>query len=148
MTKTTTNVYEDEAVVADMVERYTAVTGEGFGDEDRAAVVTELAEELGKPEASIRAKLVREKVYVAKTHKTKDGKVSVPKGTMVDILASSLGVTLTDSEATSLEKATKTTLNKLQAAVNALHDEIDLTDVVVDEDDASNEELVEETEAA
>ena len=129
------DVYKDEAVVADMVERYTAVVGEGFTDEDRAEVVQELADELGKPKASVIAKLVREQVYVAKTHKTKNGKMPVSKQRMVDDLIDSLGIDLTDAEATSLEKATKSALTKVQDGVNRLHDLIDMVDLEVPEDE-------------
>lgn len=133
MTTTVKDVYQDEAVVADMVARFKAVSGDEFTDEDRAAVVTELATELGKGEASIRGKLVREKVYRGKTHKTKTGEPSVSKGKLVDQITGSLGITLTDAEGSSFEKATKSTLKKVLAAVEALHDEIDLVDVEVDE---------------
>jgi hypothetical protein len=129
MTKNVKDVYQDEAVVADMVERFTAVSGDEFTDEDRAAVVTELSDELGKPEASIRAKLVREKVYRAKTHKTKTGEPTISKAKLVDQIAGTAGINLTDAEGASLEKATKNTLKKILSAFEALHSEIDMTDI-------------------
>lgn len=131
--KTKTDVYQNEAVVADMVKRYTAAIGEPFTDEDRAAVVAELADELGKPKASIRAKLVREKVYVAKTHKTKTGEPTVSKAKLVDMIAGAAGITLTEAEGSSLEKATKNALKAVLGAIENLQTEIDLTDVVTED---------------
>ncbi len=141
MTKTivTPDVYLDENVVADMVTRYTAVVGDGFTDDDRAVVVNELSQELGKPVQSIRAKLVRENVYIAKTHKTKTGKVVVSKAKLVDNFIELLNQDFTESEAYSFEKATKPALEKAIVGINALYDEIDLADVEVPEleDDAA-----------
>lgn len=145
MTKEKVDVYKDESVVADMVERYTAVVGDNFTDEDRANVVAKLAEELGKPKASVRAKLVREGVYVAKTNKTKTGAPIVSKAKMVDNIASTLGVTFTDGEGTSLEKATKTTLKKIFEAIEDLHDEIDGADIPEPEEDAANDMEIEDS---
>ena len=59
----TESVYT-EAVVVDMVARYKDVVTEDY--DTRSAVVAELATELGASVASVRAKLVREDVYVAK----------------------------------------------------------------------------------
>ena len=105
----TVDIYEDREVVDGMVERYTAVDT----DETRASVVAELAEELGKSVQSVRAKLVREGVYVAKERKTKDGRKVESKSKMVDRVALKLEIEFTDGEALSLEKATKSTLRKL-----------------------------------
>ena len=115
MTEMNENVYEDEKIVADMVERYTGAET----DEGRKEVVTELAEELGKSEASIRAKLVREGVYIAKKATAKNGEPIVKKSELVDKLVKSLGVELSENEASSLEKATKTALTKLVKAAEA-----------------------------
>ena len=119
MTEKVKDVYEDEAVVADMVERYTSAED---SDEARAAVVKELAEELGKSEASVRSKLVREDVYVAKVRAPKGGKVE-KKGEIVDRivadLAASFAINVSDGEAESLEKANKTVLRKIEKALKA-----------------------------
>lgn len=104
-----TDVYEDRAVVDKMVERYTAVDT----DEARAKVVAELSDELGKTVQSIRSKLVREQVYIAKVRTSKDGSEVITKSVLVDMIAEKLGVEFTESEAMSLEKATKTTLKKI-----------------------------------
>lgn len=135
MTKENVDVYRDDTAVATMVERYKAVCGDKFTYEDRCKVVEELAAEFGKGEPSIRAKLVREGVYLAKTPVTKTGAPVISKRQMVDDLIGSLRVNLTESEAESLEKATKSTIRKIQAAVDALYSELDMDDVVVDEED-------------
>lgn len=113
MTEKTVDVYDDEAVVANMKARYQAAES----DAERAEVVSELAEELGKSEQSVRGKLVREKVYIAKTRADKVGREIVRKGELVDRIASAIGVEFTDGEAMSLEKATKSTLRKILDAV-------------------------------
>ena len=116
-TKTVKDVYEDEAVVADMVKRYTEAED---SDEARAEVVAQLAEELGKGVRSVIAKLVRENVYIAKTRKTKTGEPVRTKAQLVDDLMDMLEVELTESEASSLEKATKTALKKLITAADSI----------------------------
>ena len=103
------DVYQDRKVVDGMVERY----GKGTSDETRAEIVAELAGEFGKSVQSIRAKLTREGVYIAKTRKTKSGGEVVSKSTMVDRIDAALGIKFTDGEALSLEKATKSTLRKI-----------------------------------
>jgi len=127
--KTVKDVYEDEATVADMVERYKAVAGDEFTDEQRAEVVAELSDELGKPKASVRAKLVREKVYRAKTHKTKTGEPTVSKSKLVDLIAATGQIDFTDSEGSSMEKATKNALKKVLDAFEAFHAELNLDDI-------------------
>lgn len=143
-TSATYNAYEDKAAVEDMVNRYMAVRGDEFTDEQRAAVVTALAEQYGKTDASIRGKLYREQrdgkpVYRAKTYKTKRGNPAISKAQLVDDLANLLGVVLTDQEGSALEKANKSGLTKLIAGAQALHDEIDLVDVP-DSDDVEDED--------
>jgi len=121
MTNTVKDVYEDKAVVANMVARYSAAAD---SDEARATIVAELAQELGKAPRSIIAKLVSEKVYIAKTRKTKSGGNIRTKAQLVDDLMLVMDVELTESEASSLEKATKTTLHKMiEAATPAKSNE-------------------------
>lgn len=134
MTKDVKDVYQDKAIVEDMKARFLAVIGDDFTDEDRENVVGELAAELGKPRASIRAKLVREKSYRAKTHTTKTGEPTISKAKLVDQIIESLGIDATEPEASSFEKSTKTFLKKVLAAVEKMHDEIDLADVEVPEE--------------
>jgi len=127
MTDKTTDVYKDEAVIAEMIEAYTSAPD---SDEARATVVSALAETLGKSVPSVRAVLVRQGVYKAKTRATKDGSVIVKKSELVDKISAAMAVALTESEAESLEKATKTTLKKILAAVEAVQAvEADPTDV-------------------
>jgi hypothetical protein len=83
--------------------------------EQREAVVARYAEEFGKAPQSIRAKLVSEGVYVAKTYKTKKGEKPESKAEMVAGIASLLGV---DSERVeSLEKANKAALNLVRGSL-------------------------------
>lgn len=76
-------------------------------DADRKAQVTALGSELGKSDASIRAKLTREGLYVALT-KAPAGKAPVRKATLVQAIADALPVDVEVID--SLEKANKATL--------------------------------------
>ena len=85
-------------------------------DETRKAQVTALAVKLGKKEASIRAKLTREGIYVALT-KAPKGKAPVLKATLVQAIADEIN---TDVDVVgSLEKATKVALVKVLVALKA-----------------------------
>ena len=106
MTDKTVN-YTKEAT-ADLVERYTAVKT----DADRKAVVEAVAKELGKTVASVRAKLVREKVYVAVT---RVGKRKAKKAELIAALAKTMGVN--EDAIGSLEKATAAAILKVIGAV-------------------------------
>lgn len=105
------DVYEDEAVVAEMVAVYT----EAETDEERADAVQALAEKLGKTVQSVRAKLVREGVYKAKERKTKTGEPVVSKEKLVQEIEKAMGLEVGDLE--SLEKATKRVLKLVLDAV-------------------------------
>lgn len=105
-------VYTEE-VVNDLVEAYTKQDT----DEARAAVVAEWAEQLGVSEASVRAKLVAENVYIAKTRTTKNGEPVETKAKIVGDIASMLGVN--EERIESLEKATKPTLKMIREALEA-----------------------------
>lgn len=104
-TKTTKPVNYTPEQTAVMVSRYV---------EDKATVET-IAQEMGKSVRSIVAKLSREKVYVAKTYKTKTGEPVVKKDELADELTTLAG--LTEAEADSLTKANKTALMKIIAAI-------------------------------
>lgn len=112
----TKNVYEDKAVVDQMITFYGAATNQDERDE---AVAT-LAKNLGKSPASVRSKLSFLGVYIPKKRTTKSGLPIVKKGELVDQIVSELELDLTEAEATSLEKATKTTLTKLLALQDRL----------------------------
>ena len=99
-----------EATAADMVERYSACET----DEARADMVETLSTELGKNVKSIRAKLVREGVYVAKAYVAKTGAKVERKGDIVQGIAKLLGCT--EDQLGGLEKATKPALELIRAA--------------------------------
>ena len=104
--------YSDE-MVAEMVDRYTAANS----DDWRSRVVAELAAEFGKTPASIRAKLVREGVYVAKTRTNKSGGAIEKKADIVNEIAEAIHVSAEILE--SLEKATKKALGLVRDAVTS-----------------------------
>lgn len=94
-------VYTKE-VVADAVERYLAVADEDYNT--RKAVVAELADEYGVSVASMRSKLVAERVYKAK--ETAKGDTS---GTSKDEYVKALSA-IVGTDLKSLTKATKADL--------------------------------------
>ncbi len=100
-----------------MVSKYVAVACEPEAIRD--AMVKELATELKKSERSVRAKLSRENVYVAKTPAAKDGSPVVNKATLAGLLSISAGVNLT-----SAENLTKVDLKNLITVIESLRDEV------------------------
>jgi len=94
----TKEVYTKE-VMEDMVARYTDVVKEDY--DVRSAVLVELADELKQSVASVRAKLVREGVYVAK-EATKGTATGMSKDEYVKAFEAVAGV-----ELKSFTKATK-----------------------------------------
>ena len=112
-----TENYTDEQT-DELVAAYKAAHADGEGsDDDRAAVVEEFSERFGKSPASIRQKLVREGVYVAKTRKTKTGEPVERKEDIVQNIAEILGKPV--DVVGSLEKATKKALTTIRAALAA-----------------------------
>jgi hypothetical protein len=97
----TDTVYTKD-VVADVVARYEAVVGETY--ETRTAVVKELADEYGVSVASMRSKLVNERVYKAK-EKAESDTSGTSKDEYVKALSAIVGV-----ELKSMTKATKADL--------------------------------------
>lgn len=87
--------------------------------ERRDEVVAEIAVIFGKKERSVRAKLSREGIYIAKVPVGKDGKPAVKKDALAVDLARAAGVVLT-----SAESLTKPDLEKLIAAFAARDAEI------------------------
>jgi 4-alpha-glucanotransferase len=73
--------------------------------------VEAIADSLGKTVRSVVAKLSREKVYVAKTYKTKSGETPIKKDVHADFIGEALGLTEADTE--SLTKANKIALMKI-----------------------------------
>ena len=99
-----------------MVARLHEVYDGNATDEVRRAQVAELAAELGKSEASIRAKLTSEGIYKAYT-KVEAGKNTVRKAALVAAIAAQLDVHVEAVE--SLEKANKVALAMIYKALAA-----------------------------
>jgi len=81
------------------------------------ATVEALASEFGKTVRSVIAKLSREKVYVAKTYKTKTGEAVVKKDEHATAIAEALGMNANDAD--SLTKANKTALKLIADFIKA-----------------------------
>lgn len=79
--------------------------------EARSDVVNTFAEKFGKTVNSIRAKLTREKVYVAKTYTNKKGETPVKKDALVASIAAKIG--MSEDVASSLEKVNKNVLEAI-----------------------------------
>ena len=114
-----TDTVYTKAVVADAVERYTDVADATY--EARTEVVKELAEEYGVSVASMRSKLVAERVYVAK-EKAEGTSDSTSKDAYAKALSAIVG-----TELKSVTKATK-------ADLKAIVDYITLASAVADAD--------------
>ena len=108
----TKNVNYTEAQTSELVAAYEAAET----PEARDAVVESFAEEFGKTVRSIRAKLVREGVYVKKVYKTKTGGKPETKESIVGDIAATLGVDA-DSKLGGLEKANKGALSLIRASL-------------------------------
>ena len=92
---------------AELVQAYTSAKT----DAERKEVVKLFAGVIGKTEASIRAKLSAEKVYVKPQRLTKGGKAIVKKAELADKIADLIGK---DREVMgSLDKATKVALEAI-----------------------------------
>jgi len=103
-----------DAQASELVAAYEACESE----ETRTACVADFAEKFGKKVGSIRAKLVSEGVYVAKTYKTKKGIKPESKALIVSDIARFLGVSSETVE--SLEKANKAALNLVRGTLSRL----------------------------
>ena len=99
----------------EMVSRMKELYDGEATDEVRKDQVAQLAEELGKSPASIRAKLTREGLYVTLT-KAPAGKATIRKAQLVTEIASKLNVD--EDVVGSLEKATKNTLIRVLVALS------------------------------
>lgn len=87
-------------------------------EDEREQQMQDLADKLGKSVRSIRAKLVREKLYVKKVYKTKTDTKAETKETIVSEIAQTLGVDA-DTSLSGLEKATKNCLILLRGTIAA-----------------------------
>jgi len=110
MTDKTPN-YTDE-MVARLHEVYDPQSSEAQREES----VAQLADELNKKPASIRAKLTREGVYVAKA-KVEKAKAGPTKAMLVAAIAKTLAVD--EDTVGSLEKANKNALTAVLAALRS-----------------------------
>ena len=95
-----------------MVSKYIGVASES--ESVRDAMVQEIADELKKNVRSVRAKLSRENVYVAKIPKSKDGSTVVRKEQLVRILSDQVGF--------NLESAISMTKNDLKRTIICIRD--------------------------
>lgn len=111
-----------KAATTALVAAYVAATT----DAERKTVVTEQAAELGKNAASVRAKLVREGVYVKAERTTKTGAKVQKKGEIVDAIAAAMNQNAEVME--SLEKATKKVLEMVLVAVTPAEVATEATD--------------------
>jgi len=93
----------------EMVARLHEVYQPEATEAERKEQVSALAEEFGKNAASVRAKLVRESLYVKNEYKAKTGAKVATKETIVSDIARTLGVDA-DAQLSGLEKATKNCL--------------------------------------
>lgn len=112
------NVNYTEEQVRELVAAYVAAED----DASRLAVVIDYAELYGKTVASIRAKLVREGVYVAKEYKTKKGGKPQSKEDMVTLIAAAMNVA--SDRLVGLEKANKNTLSLILDALTPASKEV------------------------
>lgn len=119
MTAKTEN-YTDEMTV-EMVNTYTAATDEASRDE----AVEKLAEKFGKGVRSIRAKLSREGVYIAKVAKNKAGGQAMRKEKIVEGIVTATG--LNPAKLSGLDKAPKLALQTILEFVtpDEMDDEIE-----------------------
>jgi len=116
--KTSTTVKAENYTDA-MVKRLHEVYDPEASENVRDAQMQELSDELNRKVASIRAKLVREGLYVKKEYKKKTGDKPETKETIVKEIATVMDVDA-DSKLAGLEKATKNCLILLRATVRAM----------------------------
>ena len=119
MAKTKTENYTEE-MTAEIVEAY--LKGETY--EQRAEIIAAQAAKHGKSVPSVRAKLTREKVYIPKEYKNKNGEKPTSKAEQVEALAKMLGVTI--DKVDSLERGT---MAALKTVVNGVRELIKLAEV-------------------
>ena len=92
-------------------------TAQIIADYQAGLSVEIIADNLGKTVRSIVAKLSREKVYIAKEYKTKNGLSPIKKDVHADFIGDALGLTEADTE--SLTKANKIALMKIADFIKA-----------------------------
>jgi hypothetical protein len=118
--------YSDELTVSVLTAYAVACAVEGANDETRAEALEAISAETGKTVKSLRQKLVREKVYIAKTYTKKTGGKVETKETIVAGIARAIGVT-TD-QVGGLEKATKPALVLIRKTLEIARAALDAQD--------------------
>lgn len=83
--------------------------------ESRDAVVEAFAQKFGKTKPSVRQKLVREGVYVAKEYETKTGEKPETKEAIVEEMAKLIGCSA--DQLSGFERATKSALRRVRSAL-------------------------------
>jgi hypothetical protein len=104
-------------MTAKIVNYTPEMTARMVADYQAGVTVEAMAEALGKTVRSVVAKLSREKVYQAKTYKSKSGEAVVKKDTVADYIGEALGLSEADTE--SLTKANKTALKAVADFIKA-----------------------------
>ena len=112
-----------EKYTAEVMERMVADYTAAENMDERDQVVENWANELEVSLQSVRAKLVREGVYVAKSKTDGGNRTTVRKDELVDQVAKALGLEMSEIE--SLGKATKAALEALTGRVTALRANFD-----------------------
>ena len=90
-------------------------TAQIVADYQAGVTVEQIAQTMGKTVRSIVAKLSREKVYIAKEYKTKNGETPVKKDVTADFIGAALKLSENDIE--SLTKANKSALRAIEAFI-------------------------------
>jgi hypothetical protein len=101
-----------------MVKRLHEVYQPDATEEERDKQLQKLSDELNRKVASVRAKLVREGLYVKKEYRKKTGDKPETKETIVGAIAEIMGVDA-DASLSGLEKATKNCLILLRGTIKA-----------------------------
>ena len=112
-----------------MVSMYISVASEPEAVRD--VMVQEIADELQKNVRSVRAKLSRENVYVAKTPKAKDGTTVVRKDQLVRLLAQQVG--------SDMDSAINMTKNDLKRVIIVIRDLREQVETLVEGEDETSE---------
>jgi hypothetical protein len=103
------DVYKDPEVIKYMKQTYDL----NASQDERNNQVEIISAKIGKSKVSVRAKLSALGHYKAQQRVSKDGNKIVNKSELVDNINEKYNLNLTEAEADSLEKATKTTLRKI-----------------------------------
>ena len=107
-----------EEQTATMVRMYIDVASES--EERRAEVVNEIAEMFNKSPRSVRAKLSRENVYIAKQPKAKDGQPVMSKADLGTLISMHVGLPVDSSI-----NMTKQDMKKVIIAFQNLREELE-----------------------